>query len=304
MKRGGEVNYSGMTEFLEQFQRESGLKVVIKDFVGLFEMEQDLFRAVQNFYIHNTPFCMAIKESQRLWGYCMLEKKMIYQRLLREPVPFFGFCYAGVGEYILPVLHEGMVIAALTIGGFPLEPEVFEKKIASLTKRNGLDEKRLSRAYHDSIIQYKVDLEPHMKKLEIIVEYLSLIYQGTRGKEKQGMQNKEMSISRTYILSHAMEYIKLHHKEEVKLEELAKFCHCSKSYISHQFKCYTKMTVKTYMNQLRINSAKELMKSEKSITEIAFLVGFKDSNYFSKVFKQLEQTTPTAYRSHFGEVIK
>ena len=52
------------------------------------------------------------------------------------------------------------------------------------------------------------------------------------------------------------------------------------------------------MNYYRIECACErLTLTDKSVTEIAFACGFNDMSYFSRVFKQLKGTTPTAYRN-------
>lgn len=53
-----------------------------------------------------------------------------------------------------------------------------------------------------------------------------------------------------------------------------------------------------YLNYYRIECACErLTLTDKSVTEIAFACGFNDMSYFSRVFKQLKGTTPTAYRN-------
>ncbi|MBC7959774.1 MAG: helix-turn-helix domain-containing protein [Vallitaleaceae bacterium] len=288
--------YEGLRQFLQQFQKETGLNVVIKDFVGLLDGGTELFEAVQDFYIHKQPYCMYIKSNPRLWDYCLLEKKMIYDKLLKEPVPFYGRCYTGICEYVVPILYKGKVIAALTVGNYRMEGENIEKKLQRMAANNPLDLHELSKNYYESTIDWNPLYMDQIQKLQVVTEYISLTY-GNLLENQQKIAKVSSEISKPYILSHALEYLRIHHKEEISLEELARFCHCSKSYLSHQFKKYTQMTLKTYINNLRINSAKELLKEGASITEIAFLVGFKDSNYFSKVFRQLEHITPTEFQN-------
>lgn len=53
-----------------------------------------------------------------------------------------------------------------------------------------------------------------------------------------------------------------------------------------------------YIIQLRMNHAKDLLHSTKlSIAAIATACGYKDYRYFSKVFKEHTDCTPTAYRN-------
>jgi YesN/AraC family two-component response regulator len=48
---------------------------------------------------------------------------------------------------------------------------------------------------------------------------------------------------------------------------------------------------------LRISKAKELLKNtDKSVVEIAELIGYNDSNYFFRVFKKNTGVTPQQYR--------
>ncbi|MBQ7900963.1 MAG: helix-turn-helix transcriptional regulator [Clostridia bacterium] len=73
--------------------------------------------------------------------------------------------------------------------------------------------------------------------------------------------------------------------------------HCSPSYVSHFFKKNKGITIKGYVNNLRIENAKQLLKSTGlSIDEISFAVGFGDISYFSKVFKAHVGLSPTEYR--------
>ena len=56
------------------------------------------------------------------------------------------------------------------------------------------------------------------------------------------------------------------------------------------------MNITEFINQKRIEEAKLYLKRGNiSITDIAFMVGFNDLNYFSKVFKKLTSVTPSQY---------
>lgn len=59
------------------------------------------------------------------------------------------------------------------------------------------------------------------------------------------------------------------------------------------------LTPAKYVRFLRLESAAQLLKHErdKNIAEIALMVGFKDPNYFSKVFKTLYELSPNQFRN-------
>lgn len=53
-----------------------------------------------------------------------------------------------------------------------------------------------------------------------------------------------------------------------------------------------------FITQYRIEKSMEYLTSTNlSITEIAALTGFNDSNYFSKVFRNQKGCSPTQYRN-------
>ncbi|MBO9698702.1 MAG: helix-turn-helix transcriptional regulator [Sporocytophaga sp.] len=63
--------------------------------------------------------------------------------------------------------------------------------------------------------------------------------------------------------------------------------------ISEKFQC----NFKTYVNQIRINEAKRLLKeSDLNIGEIAYSVGFSSPGSFNRVFKSMTGKTPTEFQ--------
>jgi two-component system response regulator YesN len=65
------------------------------------------------------------------------------------------------------------------------------------------------------------------------------------------------------------------------------------------FKQQVGATFIDYLTGLRIDKAKQLIVSadELALKEVCFEVGYKDPNYFSRVFKRVTGVTPTEYRS-------
>ncbi|WP_257006129.1 helix-turn-helix domain-containing protein [Shouchella clausii] len=59
------------------------------------------------------------------------------------------------------------------------------------------------------------------------------------------------------------------------------------------------MNMMHYINLKRVEEAKLYLQGDTPITEIAFLVGFNDANYFSRVFKQIVSVTPLQYRKEY-----
>ena len=67
---------------------------------------------------------------------------------------------------------------------------------------------------------------------------------------------------------------------------------------SRRFKAATGKTPVHYLQELRLNGARELLQSSNlSITEIAHKVGFRDARHFSYLFKRTLSVSPRAYRT-------
>ncbi len=85
--------------------------------------------------------------------------------------------------------------------------------------------------------------------------------------------------------------------EEMSIKSIAKQVGMSYNYMSYLFKKVTGITVGEYRNELKITMAKKMMiKTDKSISDIAINCGFSSSSYFSERFLEAEGMTPTSYR--------
>jgi two-component system response regulator YesN len=87
----------------------------------------------------------------------------------------------------------------------------------------------------------------------------------------------------------------------VTLDETADYIGLSPYYFSKMFKERFQMTFIDYLTQLRITKAKELLNDQKmSLKEIASTIGYRDPNYFSRVYKKATGESPSDYRTrHF-----
>ena len=96
----------------------------------------------------------------------------------------------------------------------------------------------------------------------------------------------------------AIEYIHKHYSEIRSVSELADMCSLSVSRFQYLFKAEFGKSVVKYVTDLKISQAKRLlMQTDYSIREIAEILGFEDSLYFSKVFKHYTGLSPKHYKT-------
>jgi signal transduction histidine kinase/DNA-binding LacI/PurR family transcriptional regulator/DNA-binding response OmpR family regulator len=100
--------------------------------------------------------------------------------------------------------------------------------------------------------------------------------------------------SRTVRL--AMAYIHEHYAEPISRSELAGYLAVSDRYLTRCFHQEMGITPVTYLNRYRIHKAREFIEKRTfTITEVAQMVGFSDSNYFGRVFRQEIGAAPSEY---------
>ena len=82
------------------------------------------------------------------------------------------------------------------------------------------------------------------------------------------------------------------------VDTLSKMAGISVPHFHRLFKENTGVSVKKYLNTVRINRACDLLKSgEHNITEVAYTVGFHDIYYFSRLFKKMTGASPSSFIS-------
>lgn len=105
------------------------------------------------------------------------------------------------------------------------------------------------------------------------------------------------SIENHKKLSSLLQYIDTHFEEEWTLETAAQYTGFSKYHFARIFKEYAGTTFSCYLTCRRIQSARELLNTQMSITDIAFRTGFNSLTTFCRCFKKCTCLSPSDYRN-------
>lgn len=101
----------------------------------------------------------------------------------------------------------------------------------------------------------------------------------------------------TKAVSDAINIIDGEYTKNITLEEMAKRVGVSSQYLSKIFKEETGQTFVEYLTTLRINRAKDIIKtSDQPIKQVGIMVGYKDPNYFSRIFRSVVGLSPSDFR--------
>lgn len=87
------------------------------------------------------------------------------------------------------------------------------------------------------------------------------------------------------VLKKALVHIEDNFHKKISVEELSDITHLSESHFQRIFKKNIGISPTRYLQNLRIEKAKELIKIRSSFTDIAYDTGFFDQSHFNKYFK-------------------
>lgn len=105
------------------------------------------------------------------------------------------------------------------------------------------------------------------------------------------------SSSGSEIVENVRRYLDQHYANEISLSSLSDQFHINSAYLSEMFKAHVGQNFSDYLNQLRMENAKRLLEDPQlKIIDVAHLVGFSNSGYFSTVFKKQFGQSPAEYR--------
>lgn len=129
-----------------------------------------------------------------------------------------------------------------------------------------------------------------MIKLKLETFFIELI---------RGLDNEEVFSEPKLInprTSEIYNYVTENYKQNITLGELCFLFNTNKSTLCYSFKNKYGITLVQYINKLRIKEAKKLMREGKmNLTQISEEIGFSSIHYFSRVFKNYENTSPSDY---------
>ncbi|UNC92205.1 PocR ligand-binding domain-containing protein [Candidatus Contubernalis alkaliaceticus] len=96
----------------------------------------------------------------------------------------------------------------------------------------------------------------------------------------------------------AREYIMENCSQSLTTQDIATHIYISPSHLSRLFRKELDCTVLEYLTRVRIEKALQLLKNnEQSIEEVARSVGFKNTSYFARIFKERVGVTPLTFRN-------
>ncbi|MBO5321774.1 MAG: helix-turn-helix transcriptional regulator [Clostridia bacterium] len=266
-----------------EFLRNHGYYISLSCFENRFE---PFTTELLPYEIHLHSVCSYLKQNKATLGRCVLNKHKLNNAQISKPI--YSCCYAGVEEYVIPIIYEEKAIMCINISGYrsTLQKSKYRmEQIAELCDHHFIE------AYNE--LSESVPCLEHVMTFIKPLEYMVIeLYKDCLGKN-----SKENTSQTKSIYLKAMEYIHENYMHKISCDTLAREMNYSLSYLRYIFKKECNSSVNKQINEVRLERAKYLLlNTTLNITEIALCCGFCDSNYFSTVFKSKYGVPPKLYK--------
>ena len=150
-------------------------------------------------------------------------------------------------------------------------------------------EQLVSDIFKDKVNGYRSLYE--LTNVEQILCWLTLLRDGLC--KSFSIYNKDY---KNRIVIHVKKYINEHVEEKLALNKVADVFNISPNYLSVLFSKYSETGFTDYINQQKVEAAKNMLSScDYKIYEISDLLGFESAFYFSRVFKKITGISPRDY---------
>lgn len=160
-------------------------------------------------------------------------------------------------------------------------------KVANKRNLKGFRNESHQEYYWKKISNFETLIETEEYLLEQIEKYYDLV------EEKDNGGSQKIHEICCYIEKHFA-------RSDLSVTEVANHINLSLNYMCNLFKKVTSITVNSYIFDVRMNKACELLKDiDTKLYMVADLVGFSDSNYFTRMFKRKFGMTPSNYRKKY-----
>ena len=92
------------------------------------------------------------------------------------------------------------------------------------------------------------------------------------------------------------QYVEQHYAEPINIHAVADLASLTVPAFCRYFKRMTHQTYTDFVNEYRVNQARRMLHSARTVADVSFAVGFNNLSHFNKTFRNITGQTPTAYR--------
>ena len=139
---------------------------------------------------------------------------------------------------------------------------------------------------------------PPLSQLLRLVEVFETLALSTEGEYlNEDLDGQKVILKDKVRMGAVYEYIDAHYDGDPDVNAVAKKVNLTKAAFCRYFKRQTNMTFTAFVNQYRIERAKNLLMQNHNVSETCYAVGLGSLSYFNKLFKELTGENPSDFRA-------
>ncbi len=265
------------------------LKKAAIDFYNITHMKIVLYDADRK-VLYSYPemmseFCAFVRTNTALAKKCLYCDHHAFDICERTRKAYIYNCHMHLTEAIAPIIENGVTIGYLMLG------QVLNEAISS----------QVMKCIYQTAQRYEMNFDEMaaaLKKLQSVTETYIHSAVSMMSMCASYLYFNRIIKKHTDVLSIQLKnYIQENLGEKLTVKKLCNVFYISKTKL-YQISVHAfGRGISDYIRQCRLEQAKKQMEeTEKTIEEIAYETGFKDANYFIRMFKKQMGVTPGKYR--------
>ena len=265
------------------FLRSIGYAVSVCCFDEIFSPCLDV---LCQYEIHPLALCDYLKRTPATEGLCPQHKKRLLRKMPEQP--YYGCCFAGVEEYVVPIRYNKRTIVCVNVSGYRGKDPRAEQTRRIVQRRYGLrqDFNKLYEGLSTNV--------PDQERIQAVTVPLSYMFYQLY---EECTQIQTLNSGTAELYRKILQRICDGYQTPMTMEDIAEDLHYSASYLRELFREKSGRSIHAYLKEVRLKRAAYLLcYSDFTVTQIAQSVGFGDSNYFSTAFKEKYGASPLQYR--------
>lgn len=293
-----------LTRLLSLIEETAPLRINIEDYLGIFHDIPGLDLPVR-FYTHDCAFCRFSKSTRQGYDDCVANKRAINRLLQIGKKSFHGLCHLGVTDLVRPVVVEGICVAGVFYGSVVVRGTEAEarRRIRAYCRRRGFaPDPHLRRWRHLPRIEPR-EVHVYADRLRVVTDLLVRLIDHSgvplgRYHQEKDAESARLRADLPGVLQAAVRHIGRCYPQQLSRSSVARHIRCNPNYLSSLFSKHLGLSFPDYLNSLRIERAKILLRdSNRTIGDAAFAVGFENQSHFNACFKSATGLTPGQWRS-------
>lgn len=265
----------------------------LSDIIGGVQIKFYSWKLISYFKNENkvdTDFCLLIRSNPYGYKCCNECDKRALENSKKISSSYIYKCHMGLTEMIHPAFADDVFVGSFIFGQFHGSGKDIDARWAEVEKkvREWNIPVSIAKQYYYQLPVFTEDKIMNVKNLLDLIAAFSI-------------SSEVISLDNNTNMVKIEKYIDDNIDKDFSLEDIASYLHMNPSYISSLFSKKKNITLFKFIQSMRVKKACFLLKStDKPISSVSEMVGYKDQNYFTKVFKELMNTTPREYRKNYN----